>query len=93
MSLGKPTRQVDEKYLDYIRGLECIVCHRRPDPHHLVARGAGGSDYTAIPLCRLHHTEAHTLGKARFGERYGLDVWQCACRCLGDYIGGEDGDR
>jgi hypothetical protein len=88
--LPKPKRTVDKAFLDFIRARRCTVpgCRHseNADPHHLISRGAGGSDYTAIPLCREHHTLMHHLGKSRFEMDTGLDVWQVSARVLALYI-------
>lgn len=45
------------------------------DPHHVKSRGAGGPDAeNLVPLCRAHHTEAHTVGITEFQLRYNLDL-------------------
>ncbi len=43
-------------------------------PHHIVARGAGGSDLPAnlIPLCQPHHDEFHNCGVDTTAAKYGL---------------------
>src|SRR4030095_26958 len=59
---------VDEDYLRFIRGKACLIqtgCVGPVDPDHLTARGTGEhkrNDYTAIPLCRMHHGERGNLG-------------------------------
>ena len=63
----------DRQYLDFIATLPCILCGKPgpSDPHHTASGGMGitGSDYSAIPVCREHHTEIHnTGGKASFCE-------------------------
>jgi len=68
--------------------MPCLVClmshpsliHRtvnRSDPHHVPEKGKGGkgmvaSDYRVIPLCRVHHREAH-LGRETFAEKHSFD--------------------
>lgn len=84
----KPKRVVDLVFLDRVRRLRCLVvgCSQfYTDPHHLISRGAGGSDYTAIPLCRKHHTELHAIGKARFESDYGVDLWEVSSRVVSKY--------
>jgi len=56
---------------------KCTVCGRRGEEHHVDAIGMGNdrrevddSDNRKICLCRIHHTEAHTIGMERFEERY-----------------------
>ena len=78
----------DPKYLDWIRGLACVVCwpgsigyslsttHR--EAAHVGERGLGQkcSDYETIPLCAQHHRlgkdSHHVLSKA-FWAHHGLD--------------------
>jgi len=81
------------KYLDYIRGCTCLVCFASsPDPDHLEAIGMGGNrkkatpkHFSAIPLCRTHHTERHSLGIPRFEDKYKINLWKEAFRLLRGY--------
>ena len=60
----------DEDYLNYTRGLPCIVCGKqhRSDAHHLKDNRLGGisqksPDWTALPLCHTCHLNiAHGTG-------------------------------
>ena len=59
---------------------KCCICGRRADLHHIDAIGMGNDRTEAhnvgrevISLCREHHTEIHTIGKAAFMERYHLE--------------------
>ena len=59
---------------------KCAVCGRLAELHH-VDRVGMGRDRTdilhegmeALPLCREHHAEAHTMPDAEFFEKYHLD--------------------
>ena len=59
---------------------KCAVCGRAAELHH-VDRVGMGRDRTdilhegmeALPLCRAHHAEAHTMPDAEFFEKYHLD--------------------
>lgn len=54
----------------------CAICGRpRPQIHHIVTRGAGGSDdpENLIPLCYVHHTKCHAMGRDTFARRYRLE--------------------
>ena len=58
---------------------KCAVCGKRADLHHLDTVGMGNDrkeviheGREAISLCREHHTEIHTTGKAAFFEKYHL---------------------
>jgi hypothetical protein len=58
----------------------CLVlgCRMRPSvPHHALSRGARGSDEHTVPLCWVHHEEAHH-GQKTFEERHGLDLLAAA---------------
>jgi hypothetical protein len=56
---------------------KCAVCGKRADLHHIDAVGMG-NDRTEVShlgrevmsLCRVHHTEMHTIGKADFFQKY-----------------------
>lgn len=57
----------------------CAVCGRRADIHHVDAVGMGRNrqkishvGMRALPLCREHHTECHTMGEDLFIQRYHL---------------------
>jgi hypothetical protein len=90
MMFLKPLRVTDEDYLDHVRSLDCVSCNHslvtQSDPHHLTTRGAGGSDYTAVPMCRLHHDEIHRGGLNKFEMLHGLDMYQALARCLASYL-------
>ena len=59
---------------------KCCVCGKRADLHHIDAIGMG-NDRTevqhigreAMSLCRVHHTEIHSLGRRDFMKKYHLD--------------------
>lgn len=83
-----PTRRPMLEYVDDINDYvyaclinkKCPVCGKKADLHHIDAVGMG-RDRTEIihegmevlPLCREHHTEIHTIGKADFLEKYHLN--------------------
>jgi len=46
----------------------CILCHRPAEPHHYPRTRRVGGEFT-IPLCREHHTEAHTMGVWTWSEK------------------------
>ena len=55
----------------------CCICGKRADLHHNPPIGRGMDrtrishiGMTAEPLCREHHSEAHTIGLKRFDEKY-----------------------
>lgn len=77
---------VDTEYLMWIKALPCIICGHRAEPHHLEKIQMGGkrgktqngSDYSAIPLCREHHTEVEQGGNTKFEKKYFQNVWRNA---------------
>jgi len=76
-------RVLNPHYLDWIRGIRCVVCwlggiisvtgFRQVEAAHVGKRGLGQkcSDEETIPLCPWHHREGwsshHVLGKAFWG--------------------------
>lgn len=83
-----PTKRPLREYVDDIEAYtylclvrrKCAVCGRRAELHHIDAIGMG-NDRTEVQhegrevmsLCREHHTELHTVGKAEFMTKYHLD--------------------
>ena len=73
---------------------KCPICGKKADLHHVTAVGMG-RDRTEIihdgmevmPLCREHHTEIHTIGKADFFKKYhlngGIECDKTICRIYG----------
>jgi len=79
-------------YLNYIRKLPCSVCGQQAEPHHLEAIGMGMNrkkptprHYSAIPLCREHHTEIH-WNRQKFEEKYRFNSWKEAFKLVRDEI-------
>ena len=59
---------------------KCAVCGKRAELHHIDAIGMGVDrgetehlGREVIGLCRVHHTEMHSLGKVDFCGKYHLD--------------------
>jgi hypothetical protein len=80
LPIGEPRRYRDRAHLEFVASLPCLICGRRPcDPHHLRfaqrrALGRRVSDEFTVPLCRLHHREAHRSRDERaWWRRLGLD--------------------
>lgn len=83
-----PTMRPLREYVDDIEAYtylclvrrKCAVCGRSAELHHIDAIGMG-NDRTKVQhegrevmsLCREHHTELHTVGKAEFMAKYHLD--------------------
>lgn len=58
----------------------CCVCGQPSDLHHLDHVGSGRDrekiiheGMEVLPLCREHHTEAHTIGQITFNRKYHLN--------------------
>ncbi|WP_333473062.1 putative HNHc nuclease [Crassaminicella thermophila] len=56
---------------------KCAICGKEAEIHHWDAIGRGidrkkydDSKHRKIALCRIHHTEAHTIGRDTFAEKY-----------------------
>jgi hypothetical protein len=80
LPIGEARRYRDKAHLEFIASQPCLVCGRRPtDPHHLRfaqnrALGRKVSDEFTVPLCRLHHRQAHRSRNERlWWQRLGLD--------------------
>ncbi len=66
------------KYLYYcLKFRKCAICGRDGEVHHVDAIGMGNdrrkiddSSHEKICLCREHHTEAHTIGRVDFFDKY-----------------------
>jgi ERF superfamily len=64
-------RKRNKEHLHHIAQQPCVICGRKPsDPHHLRftqprALGRKVSDEFTVPLCRMHHREAHRAGDER----------------------------
>lgn len=85
---GVPTNFPLWKFIDDINDYvyasiiyrKCAVCGGYADLHHIdrVGMGRNRDDIVhegmeAIPLCRIHHGEAHDLGDSAFFEKYHFD--------------------
>lgn len=83
---------------DYIYGClvnkKCVICGRPADLHHVERVGMGRNreeiiheGLEVLPLCREHHTEAHTMPDKDFFERYhlpgGIVADKTICRIYG----------
>lgn len=81
-----------ERYLDYIRGQDCLVnndCAGNVIPHHIITGGKGKkcSDFYAIPLCHKHHIEGlHQKGIETFEKFHSIDLWRVVAKYLASYI-------
>ena len=70
----KQKRQTDKAYLKYIRQQPCLVsnheCLGDITYHHTMGKMF---DYLTVPLCVLHHTQCHAIGKQTFQDKYEID--------------------
>lgn len=63
-----------------LKNKKCAVCGRSAELHHVDVVGMGQNrteiaheGMRALPLCRKHHGECHTMGSDAFAERYRLE--------------------
>lgn len=69
----KKKRITDKKLLADFKKLACVLCGRAPsDPCHIKSVGAGGDDVPSnlLSMCRIHHTEQHTIGFYKLSQKY-----------------------
>lgn len=80
----KPMLEYVDDVSDYVYSClmtkKCCICGRPSDLHHIERVGMGRNrdeilheGMEAIPLCREHHTEAHTMPDEEFFAKYHLD--------------------
>lgn len=85
---------IDDYVYSCLINRKCVCCGLKADLHHVDAVGMG-RDRTeiihegmkALPLCRVHHTECHTMGNKDFLTRYhindGIELDRTLCRLYG----------
>ncbi len=85
LPIGEPRRYRDKAHLQFVASQSCLICGRRPsDPHHISfaqrrAMGRKVSDEFTVPLCRVHHREAHRSRDERaWWRQLGLDSLKIA---------------
>ncbi len=63
-----------QEYTAYwLRNWHCAICGNiSAAPHHIVTRGAGGTDdeRNLLALCTTHRTAIHQLGVQTFANKY-----------------------
>lgn len=80
----KPMLEYVDDVSDYVYSClvnkKCCVCGAAADLHHVERVGMGRSreeiiheGMEALPLCRKHHSEAHTMPDNEFFDKYHLD--------------------
>lgn len=80
---------INEEYLDYIRSKPCLICGIKSDPHHLIARTwreSKRNDYTAINLCRKHHSEVEQIALSKFESKYHINLWKEVALLIINYV-------
>ena len=62
-----------------LKNKRCAVCGAKPDLHHVDHVGMGFNrneichiGMRCLPLCRIHHSEAHIIGQKAFDDKYHL---------------------
>lgn len=91
----KPMLEYVDDMEDYVYSClmnkKCCVCGKAADLHHVERVGMGRSrdeivheGMEVLPLCREHHTEAHTMPDEAFFEKYhltgGITLDKTLCR-------------
>lgn len=85
---------IDDYVLACLTQKKCVICGKKADLHHCDAVGMGRDrteiiheGMSVLPLCREHHTEIHTIGKADFFKRYhlngGIEADKTICKIYG----------
>lgn len=82
--LSRPAAELTDDIQHYVYACaihrKCAVCGKRAELHHVDAVGMGRNrneidheGMRALPLCRVHHEEAHRHGNAPLMEKYHLE--------------------
>ena len=84
---------IDDYVLACLTQKKCVICGKKADLHHVDSVGMGRDrdeiiheGMTVLPLCREHHTEAHTIGRDSFETKYhihGVEADKTICRIYG----------
>lgn len=71
------TDDIDRYLWSCIKYKRCAICGRKGETHHWDVIGIGrdrraidDNELRKIQLCRIHHTEAHTIGRDSFEAKY-----------------------
>ena len=80
----RPSRECP-KHLAWVRSLPCAVkgCRRKSQAHHVrTAQNSGTGmkppDSAAVPLCLVHHSESHNVGRDTFEATHGVNLMTMA---------------
>ena len=82
--LSRPAAELTDDIQHYVYSCtinrKCAVCGQRADLHHVDHVGMGRNRHEidhegmrALPLCRVHHEEAHTVSAEIFMGKYHLE--------------------
>ena len=84
---------IDDYVLACLTQKKCVICGKKADLHHCEAVGMGRDrdeiiheGMIVLPLCREHHTEAHTIGRDSFNTKYhvhGIEADKTICKLYG----------
>ena len=84
---------IDDYVLACLTQKKCVICGKKADLHHCTAVGMGRDreeiiheGMEVLPLCREHHTEAHTIGRDSFNDKYhihGIEADKTICKLYG----------
>ena len=84
---------IDDYVLACLAQKKCVICGKKADLHHCEAVGMGRDrdeiiheGMIVLPLCREHHTEAHTIGRDSFNDKYhihGIEADKTICKIYG----------
>lgn len=79
-------RRRDEKHLDFIRSLPCVICRNNIETEACHIRfsdarigklnpgvGARPHDFFTVPLCGKHHREQHQGSEPKFWQSHNID--------------------
>ena len=80
----RSTRWRSQAHLSYVRSFQCALpgCVGLPIEAAHVRLGSGAglgqkpSDWRAVPLCKDHHSQQHTIGERSFWQTYQLATGQ-----------------
>jgi ERF superfamily len=100
LAVSAPRRYRNKEHLRYVALQPCLLCARKPsDAHHLRfvqprALGRKASDEFAVPLCRIHHREAHRASDERaWWKAAGIDPLKIARKLWRDTRGNKGQER
>ena len=85
-----------EDYLSFIREQPyCSFCYTKGpvEPHHIKQIGMGRNrkkplieHYSAVPVCRICHSEYHSLGMKIYSIKHQVNVFEIAHYYLTKYL-------